>query len=204
MGSLVDAQDRMTNVCLVNGAPGVGKTTLCEKLANGFRGRFVHLSFGELILQHLEAGGVRVDEPQLRREVTALVDASAISHATDALLDLLASSANKGADWILIDSHAVSPDHYGYIARPDGDSYFSRLRYDAIVHLYARGECVLSRGQGSETGRLCETKEEVEMLARLLEGVTLGYSSKCECPAYFVNAEAEPSSVAKTVSDILT
>src|SRR2546429_7062691 len=126
-------------IILVTGVPGVGKTTMCMFLAAMKPQRYVHVPFGGLI--HRALNQPEITEADLRRSAAQLVTPRILSVATDMLMTEVARESRM----VLVDSHAVSQTRYGYIVTPDGPSYFLRLRYSAIVQLFASAATVLSR-----------------------------------------------------------
>ena len=192
----------MRKVCLVTGTPGVGKTTLCSALARELPTRYQHISFGGLILKCLNEDGFGGTEADLRRRVSQLVTAQVISRATDLLVQETNADGNENL-WLLLDSHAVSQDRFGFIATPDGPSYFQRLRYSAIINLFADPTEVLKRSNPDETGRQARTADDVATHANLQNAVTVLYSAFSACPAFFVDANARAGCLTEVVDRLL-
>ncbi|MCA1530596.1 AAA family ATPase [Bradyrhizobium yuanmingense] len=192
----------MRQLCLVNGVPGVGKTSLCYRLLQDASAAYTHISFGQLILRVLRESAPDIDEKALRQSTTALVTQEVLDRATAILAqEVRAQAADDG--WILLDSHAVSQDWFGYLASPDGMRYFEQLQYGAIVHLYASSEAVLRRSDTNASGRQARVPSDLETHSQLLNCVSILYSSLSKCPAYFVEASGSVAETATKVDKIL-
>jgi len=202
VGPFADEERPLSRVCLINGVPGVGKTTLCQHLVEQNRGTYSHIPFGQLILQVLRSTYQGLDERELRQTTTKFVTQDVIGRATDLLVEELERRAFQ-CDWLLVDSHAVSQDWFGYLATPDGKPYFERVAYQAIVHLYASSDTVLGRSNSVETGRRARNASDLALHSELLNAVSIVYSSHCGCPAYFVDANGSSAETATNVDTIL-
>lgn len=171
-------------IVLVTGVPGVGKTTLCQFLAATRPSEYAHVPFGSLILRALCVD--QVTETDLRKSAASLVTRRVLDEATEMLM---AEVAKQSKRIVLVDSHAVSQDRFGYVVTADGASYFSRLRYGAVVQLFASPSTVLSRSAKAVSGRQASSETDIETHFLLQSAVSVGYSVACECPLFVVCAE---------------
>jgi adenylate kinase len=186
-------------IILVTGVPGVGKTSLCRFLAGTRPNRYIHVPFGNLILRALDRE--EITEPELRSSAASLVTPSILAVATEMLMIEIAKSSGH---IILIDSHAVSQNRFGYVVTPDGASYFGRLRYTAIVQLFASPSTVLTRSAAAVSGRQAIFERDVDMHFMLQCCVSVGYSAASECPLLVVEAEENVNRVAVNVESLLS
>jgi adenylate kinase len=182
---------------LVTGVPGVGKTTSCRFLARTRPDRYFHVPFGDLILRALNRHDL--NEVDLRRSAADLVTPKILSVATDMLVAQAAAESRV----VLVDSHAVSQTRHGYVVTPDGDSYFTRVRYNAIVQLFASAPTVLSRSGAASSGRQARTEHDIEMHFSLQSAVSVGYAAASECPLLLIDAEDTVELVAAGMDECL-
>jgi adenylate kinase len=186
-------------IVLVTGVPGVGKTSLCRFLVDARPHRYVHIRFGNLILRALDRD--EITETELRRSAASLVTPSILEVATEMLMAEVAKNSER---IILVDSHAVSQNRYGYVVTPDGASYFGRLRYAAIVQLFALPSTVLARSAALASGRQASVERDVNIHFMLQCSVSVGYSAASECPLLIVEAEKGVDRVAANVESLLS
>lgn len=187
-------------IVLVTGVPGVGKTTLCKFMVSVWPNDYVHISFGTLILRTLSLNAEWVTEPELRRAAASLVTHRTLTEATELLMVEVAEAQHR---IVLIDSHAVSQDRFGYIVTPDGRTYFDRLQYGAIVQLQAAPPTILARSAPDVSGRQARNEKDIELHYVLQSAVSVGYSAASECPLYVVEAEEPVESVGDMVHRLL-
>ncbi|HZR82560.1 MAG TPA: AAA family ATPase [Candidatus Binatia bacterium] len=188
---------------LLTGVPGVGKSSVARWLEERCDARYRWVPFGELIRQALnELAGSRVEEAQLRREPTSLVTEAVLEHATRQLVAMCASSARRVV--VIVDSHAVSQDQFGFRSTPDGPSYFKALRYDAIVQLVLPGQEILDRTPVGTGGRQARSGVDLDFHSSLQLMVSTFYAAMSECPLFVVSADGAVSEVAARVDGVLT
>jgi adenylate kinase len=190
-----------SRVCLVTGQPGVGKTTLCQVLSETQPDRFQVLSFGQLIREEVaRVRGLEVNEEALRQDVTRFVTGEVTARASEMLFDAISAGTKE---WILVDSHAASQDHYGFRSTPDGPTYFKRVRYAAVIQLYLSESQLLERIRADRRGRFGTNEVELLRLFTLQVAVSTTYASRCECPLYLVDSSVGRTEVAAIATGLL-
>jgi adenylate kinase len=189
----------MSRLCYVTGVPAVGKSTVSNGLEQSFPDRYVHMGFGGILLDALRENGTTKSERDLRLDPGGIVTRALIDQATTILQRRVADAKTA---WTLIDSHAASLTREGYVATPDGNSFFRQLRYSAVVHLIDDPEAVLARSDTQNSGRLARTKRDVEWHSSLLVPISILYASYSSCPAFFVDV-AGGAELAITIVDQL-
>ena len=197
MGSSSLAADMLV---LVTGVPAVGKTSVCQYMSATWPSRYLHVPFGRLLLEAIS--DAQVTEQSLRESPSEFVDASTIRLATETLLSVAQRTPSDVT--VLVDSHAVSQDRFGYVARPDGDDYFRTVQYSAIIQLHADPAVVLQRTDVNRDGRHATTMEDLSTHFLLQAAVSMSYARASSCALYVVWAQESVESVAHTVDSILS
>jgi len=186
-------------VVYVTGVPGVGKSTLCRRLCDLRPNRYVHVSFGALILAAIGESGLT--EKNLRESAASLVTSRVLRLATEKLIAEVDQS--PAGILLLIDSHAVSQDRFGYVVTPDGPDYFGRLRYQAIIQLFASPTTVLAMSLPAASGRQARTARDIDVHFALQSAVSVNYAAANGCPLLLVDAGPPADVLAATVNRLL-
>jgi adenylate kinase len=189
---------------LLTGAPGVGKTTIARHLHKQAPERFDVLRFGRLVYAEvLSRTGRRITYDIFRTRAAELVTSADIVAATHraAVLIREQTAANKVT---VVDSHAVSKEHYGWRAVPDSPQLLTQFGYTWIAHLYAPPALILERTQRDADGRLAVTVEEVAILHALQMSVSIYYAGTLNRPLHVVDNTGTIDATSQVVRSILT
>ncbi len=185
----------MGSVVYLTGIPGTGKTTVaCALRASGLP--IAHFSYSEHLAEHL--GTTRVE---LRVRSASVVVAEAVGAVDRELAEYVAE--RRSSESVLIDSHAVTYEDYGYRVIPFTPSVLADLRLDAVVCLSAPAAVILARVDVAAEGRRPVTLDAVEQAQRLQEVVAIGYALNGGLPVYIVDAGGAVVETAGSVSSIL-
>lgn len=188
----------MSKSVYVSGLPGVGKTSVVKHLVHTTPGKYMRLSFGEL-LRTVVAPNASVES--FRGSASGSVDRAAIEAATAAAAQRIRDEPHRV---VLIDSHAVTPVAEGLRATPDTAARVTAFGYSVIVHLAAAGsEKRILRISGSE-GRTTMTSWEVPSAETMQLSIVARYASLCDCPLYVVSADGGVEEVAERVDRAIT
>lgn len=171
------------SVFLITGVPAVGKTTLANKLAERISPLEV-ITFRELILT-IKAADRPITHSELRRHPTREATMSTIEKA----VELLISRVNelRARTNVLIDSHAVAKDEYGFRVSPDNISVLNRIGLRAIFVLHGDHNTIIRRLKSDASGRRLVTRAEISVHERLQDSVAISYAVASGCPVFFVN-----------------
>jgi adenylate kinase len=164
-------------VFLLTGVPGVGKTTVSKKLGELIDPLEI-ISFGEVILNARADDQPRITHSELRRNPTSEATMRTIKNASELLVLRLHELRTRTN--VIIDSHAVAKDRYGFRVTPDGISLLSRIGLRAIFVLHANHDEVRRR-------------LKIDTKGRISYGVATG------CPVFVLNA----TTVEQTAEDLL-
>ena len=95
--------------------------------------------------------------------------------------------ARRGTTNIIIDSHAVTRESYGFRAIPFSASQIQRLSLDAIISLRCDPQIIVSRIAADPAGRRDVTIELAREHQTLQGSVAVNYAILCGCPIYIVD-----------------
>lgn len=182
----------MGKVLLLTGVPAVGKTTLARKAERTISP--VHtITFGEVILEVKKRTLPNATYEELRRTPTKEASIDLIERATALLLERVSQLRNSMN--ILIDSHAVAKDEYGFRVTPDSHDVLQKLSLDAILVLHAKHEDVAARINRQAVGRRQVTPHEVATHEALQDSVSIAYAVSTGCPVFIIMASESPEEV---------
>ncbi|MQA87593.1 MAG: hypothetical protein GEV03_23965 [Streptosporangiales bacterium] len=149
-------------------------------------GRFCLLRFGPLVYRmSLARLGKHVSYEAFRSNSADMVARQDITAATDRAASFIRQQTSAGKV-TLVDSHAVSKEHYGWRGVPDSADLLHRFSYSWIVQLYVSAELILERTREHRDGRLAATPEEVAVLQQLQMTVSVYYAGQLGCALHVV------------------
>jgi adenylate kinase len=181
-----DKRNEKWGVFLLTGVPAVGKTTVASKLGQLIQPLEV-ISFGNLILNERSAVGDSVSHSELRRHPTREATMNTIKKSTEVLcskLNELREHTN-----VIIDSHAIAKDSYGFRASPDSIASLTKFDLSAIFVLHAKYDEIRRRLESQNEGRRHVSAEEISTHERLQDSVAISYGVATGTPVFFVNAQ---------------
>ena len=115
----------MGKVVLLSGAPGTGKSTLRKSLGFSIAG-LQHFDYGELLRSHKAKHGSVITYERLREQSASVISAQDVAH-TDAKNIAEISDMRKSRD-VIIDSHALTREEYGFRAIPFSSHHLATLQ----------------------------------------------------------------------------
>lgn len=173
--------DSGRKVVYLTGPPASGKTSISEALATSY-GATVY-SYGALLTERIEAAR---DQAELRSRSADLVRSSDVEDLDEELVRRVQKS---DADLIVIDSHAVTKEVWGFRAIPYSSADISGLGITHIICLYASAESIASRITQNAGGRPLPGASEIDTHQQLQNSLALAYSHTLGVPIYFVANE---------------
>jgi len=191
----------MGKVVLLTGAPATGKSTLRRALSE----RIPNLrafDYGQLLMERKADQGIKLRYDQLRRRSSAVIEPTDV-----ASLDERVVAGVRGLRrtmHVLIDSHAVTREVYGFRAIPFSLDRLRRLRLDAVLVLRCDPRCLVERIRERAEGRQDVTVELAREHQALQAGLGLTYAVACGCPAYILDTTStDESGVVDAACEIL-
>jgi adenylate kinase len=189
-------------IALLTGPPGVGKSSVARQLAGRNPDIVVATSFGQLLHRAVERRlATSILYSEFRSSAASLVTPSDLEEATIELAgNATVSDPNR---WLIVDSHAVAREEFGWQANPDTPSRLRRYAYNMIIMLDAPAQVVLERIKKTPNGRLINTERDVALLSELQRGIAIYYSGTIGCPLWIIDAEPNINTVVDVVEATL-
>lgn len=140
----------MKPVIYLTGPPAVGKSTLCERLVERVPDLEV-LHYSMLLRDYLAQKGSTATEDGIRRASAAIITPQIVSEVDDLLLERV--RALRAERPVIIDSHAVTKEQYGYRITPFALEKFRELAPTHVCLLYTDSKTVMNRISENPQGR---------------------------------------------------
>lgn len=177
----------MSKVVYLTGAPVAGKSSTTRLLAERVQGLLIW-EYGAKLTEHCAARSAEaIRQDDLRARSAGIVtpeDVAAVDAALLAFIDEHRNTRN-----VLIDSHPVTKEEYGYRITPFSLKQFGQLRPDEIWVLYASPEETRRRIEADPGGRPMVSDEEARTHTMLQASVAATYGMAIRCPVYMFDTE---------------
>jgi adenylate kinase len=177
----------MPKVVYLTGAPAAGKSSTTRLL----RERVPELliwEHGAKLTEHCAARSADVaGQDDLRARSASLITVEDVAAVDQALLDFV--DAKRDLSNVIIDSHPVTKEEWGYRITPFSFEQFARLKPDEIWVLYASPEESRRRIQENPGGRPLVTEEEARTHTMVQASVAATYGMSIRCPVYMFHTE---------------
>lgn len=137
-------------VILLTGAPGTGKTTLRHALAQCVSGLRA-FDYGQLLLNRKQGEGISLTYEQLRQESATVIRPEDVASTDDWVVAEIARL--RLATHVIIDSHALTRETYGFRAIPFSQRHLQDLKLDAVLILRCDPDVLIARVARDPQGR---------------------------------------------------
>ncbi|MRK01958.1 AAA family ATPase [Aeromicrobium sp. S22] len=176
----------MKTVIYLTGPPGIGKTTLAgglERLAGA-----EVISYGSLLTKTHKV----IDQADLRRQSAQVITPSSVQDIDRAMAERVAQSVRSV---VVIDSHALTRERYGFRAIPYDVATLRSLGLTTVVCLFADPATVGRRHDVDRAGRREGTPFHLSTHMDLQASLALTYSHTAGVPVHFIDATDTPEEV---------
>ena len=191
----------MGKVTLLTGAPGTGKSTLRRSLEPCIAG-LQHFDYGELLLRRKERQGSILSYSELREQSSSVISSTDVLD-TDEWVIAEITQLRATSD-VIIDSHALTREEYGFRAIPYSTRQLEAINFDAVVALRCDPEVLTARVAGDRGGRRELSVELAREIQTLQEALCLHYAVACGCTAFVIDTTKRTAIEVKEVAlDIL-
>ena len=188
----------MSKVIYLTGAPAAGKSSTMRLLLERMPDLLVW-EYGARLTEHCAARSSEITgQHDLRAKSAGLVTPDDVAEVDRALLAYV--HEHRSTTHVLIDSHPVTKESYGYRITPFSLEQFAQLQPDEIWVLYASPAETRRRIQADSGGRPFVTEEEARTHTMLQASVAATYGMSIRCPVYmFDTARPRDELVARLV-----
>ena len=192
----------MPKVVYLTGAPASGKSSttrlLCERVPD-----LMIWEYGARLTEHLSRrSGDVVSQDDLRARSAGVVTPEDVDEVDHTLIAFVGE--HRAKRHILIDSHPVTKEAYGYRITAFSLERFTLLAPDEIWVLYASPEETRRRIAADDGGRPMVTEEEARTHTALQGSVAATYGMSLGRPVYLFDTSAPREELVKRLAGRLT
>lgn len=179
----------MSLVIYLTGAPAAGKSTLVRRLRERDP-RIDCFEYGREMAAHLRASGSPIDLTQqtLRSGTSGVVSPNDILMVNRRMMEWV--DDNDGERDLIIDSHQVTLEHYGFRIAPFSADDLKRLRLSEIWVLSASPAATIERIAESLHGHRMPTQYQAYTHAFLQASLALTYATRLDIEVHVFDTEA--------------
>lgn len=163
----------MGKVIYLTGAPASGKSSTMHLLSTSMPD-LLHWEYGARLTEHLKKRWPEViQQDDLRRHSASVITAEDVEEVDRSLVAFVAD--HREMHNIVIDSHPVTKEMFGFRITPFSLEQFSRLSPDEIWVFYASPAVTIQRIVDNPGGRPLITEEEARFHTALQASVAATY-----------------------------
>jgi len=185
-------------VIYLTGAPAAGKSSVTRRLTSSVSPLEV-FEYGERLTKYVAARRDRALTQEAIREKSAAVVGRNDILAVDELLRAFVAEARVRAH-VVIDSHAVTRERYGFRITPYSLTDFNALAPDGICVLFTPPEIAVERIGRDPAGRRPVTPWESGFHTGLQASVATAYGMSLGIPIHFIDSSPEIDQVVGEVA----
>ena len=190
----------MPKVILLTGAPATGKSTLAKYLSDHVD-TIAKVNYGQVILELKKKQLPDLTYEELRARSAEIITAHDVEMAGSQIINWVLK--NRAYCDIVIDTHCVTKETYGFRTLPFLIPELRKLRFDAIINLHCPPAVIQHRIRADAGGRPLITTDEAIKHSQLQDGFASVYAIHCACPIYFVDGSVAPHELGEQVISIL-
>lgn len=192
----------MPKVIYLTGAPASGKSSTTRMLRDRVPNLMIW-EYGARLTEHVRgrADGV-VTQDDLRARSAGVVTPQDVDEVDHALISFVAE--HRASVHVLIDSHSVTKEAYGYRITPFSLERFSQLAPDEIWVLFLSPNETRRRIAADDGGRPMVSEEEARTHTALQASVAATYGMSLGRPVYLFDTAAPRDELVARLTDRLS
>lgn len=185
----------------LTGAPAAGKSTLSAALAEQLPELAV-FEYGARLTEYLASSQQSpLSQDEVRRRSSGVASSDDIAAVDQQLQAFVAEQ--RACRPVLIDSHAVTKEPYGFRITPYSIDGIRQLAPTLVAMLYTNPEVAVQRILTNPGGRPNVSPFEASFHTSLQAAVAVSYSTALGVPAYLLDAAAAVPELAKQIKGLL-
>lgn len=186
-------------VILLTGVPASGKSTISSEIKKLFQ-PIKTIDYGAVLLDYLRKSREDLTYENMRYESSGVIKKEDVRKVDEHLISKI-QSIRKSTN-VIIDSHAVTKEHYGYRVTPFDLIQLNQLSLDAVIVLNTEIAKICIRIEKKPGGRQVVSKQQIKRHMRLIDSQAITYGIIGKCPIYFIEDQNKRGTVIKQFEDI--
>ena len=189
-------------VIYLTGAPASGKSSTTRLLRDVVPELQVW-EYGARLTEYVRRRSDAVlDQNDLRSQSAQAVTAEDVQRLDDELLEFVARERTRAN--VIIDSHAVTKEAWGFRVVPFSLARFAQLAPDEIWMLFTGPATAVSRIEEDPGGRPVVSEEEARMHTHLQASVAATYAMSLGVPLYLFDSSGPQGELVRLLADRLS
>jgi adenylate kinase len=187
----------MGQVIYLTGAPASGKSTLCEHLEKVVPNLRVY-SYSKLLRDYVNRqNGTDINEVSIRQHSANVITRADVEAVDQLLIEQV--RLNRADQNIIIDSHPVTKEDYGFRVTAFTQEQLRQLNPDVIICLYVAPEVARQRITGNAAGRPLPLDFELALHAELQASLATQYAFVLGKPCYLLDSSVALDDLIKNI-----
>ena len=180
----------------LTGMPGVGKTTVTKAIEK-IDSRIEVIRYSSVLKSYLkDAHNHEYTTAQLREKSSTIISVEDVNKIDKEVVQMVKRS---NAKHVILESHAITVEEYGYRATPFSTGLLTELNLDSIVVLYANPTLLQIRINSEPTGRRKQTLYDLTYGQNLQSVLALQYSILLGAKISFIDTNHDVDYVARVI-----
>lgn len=184
---------------VITGAPGCGKSTVCQWLTSNYQSFYGVVGLGEAIHSVL---GDKLSREDVRRNAVELVTPSVLKAGCQEL-SRRAKVVAASCEVVLIEWRDVTQTNWGFMVTPLAKDALQDIELELIVDLVVPYKSILARAGGRGIGHIFPSEAENSTHANLQTIVANILASDVGCPLFVVDSSASIERVGNSIDDLI-